>query len=63
MLLNLMERIRVALLRQVVIGEQFTLDLEAGLEVLGYPDDTAPYFVGEMISTWILPPVEREVNL
>ena len=35
MLLNLMERIRVALLRQVVIGEQFTLDLEAGLEVLG----------------------------
>ena len=28
-----------------------------------YPDDTAPYFVGEMISTWILPPVEREVNL
>ena len=63
MLLNLMERIRVALLRQVVIGEQFTLDLEAGLEVLVYPDDTAPYFVGEMISTWILPPVEREVNL
>lgn len=63
MLLNLMDRIRVALLRQVVIGEQFTLDLEAGLEVLVYPDDTAPYFVGEMISTWILPPVEREVNL
>lgn len=53
----------MALLRQVVIGEQFTLDLEAGLEVLVYPDDTAPYFVGEMISTWILPPVEREVNL
>lgn len=63
MLLNLMERLRIAVLRQVVIGGQFTLDLEAGLETLVYPDDTAPYFVGEMISTWKLPPVEREVNL
>lgn len=63
MLLNLMERLRIAMLRQVVIGGQFTLDLEAGLETLVYPDDTAPYFVGEMISTWKLPPVEREVNL
>lgn len=63
MLLNLMERLRVSLLRQVVIGEQFTLDLEAGLESLVYPDDTAPYFVGEMISTWKLPAVEREVDL
>ena len=63
MLLNLMERLRIAMLRQVVIGGQFTLDLEAGLETIVYPDDTAPYFVGEMISTWKLPPVEREVNL
>ena len=63
MLLNLMERLRIAMLRQVVIGGQFTLDLEAGLETIVYPDDTAPYFVGEMISTWMLPPVEREVNL
>lgn len=62
MLLNLMERLRVALLRQVVIGGQFTLDLEAGLEVLVYPDDTAPFFVGEMASTWKLPAVEREVS-
>lgn len=62
MLLNLMERLRVALLKQVVIGNQFTLDLDAGLEVLIYPDDTAPYFVGEMISVWKLPAVEREVS-
>lgn len=62
MLLNLVERLRVALLKQVVIGGQFTLDLEAGLEVLIYPDDTAPYFVGEMISTWKLPAIEREVS-
>ena len=63
MLLNLMERLRVALLKQVVIGQQFQLDLEAGLETLVYPDDTAPYYAGEMISVWKLPAVERGVNL
>ena len=62
MLLNLMERLRIAMLRQVVIGGQFTLDLEAGLETLVYPDDTAPYFVGEMISTWKLPPWKERVT-
>lgn len=62
MLLNLMERMRIALLKQVVIGNQFTLDLDAGLEAMVYPDDTAPYYVGEMISTWKLPAVEREVS-
>lgn len=63
MLLNLMERVRVALLKKVVIGQQFQLDLTAGLETLIYPDDTAPYYAGEMISVWRLPAVEREVNL
>lgn len=62
-LLNLMERVRIALLRQRVIGDQFTLDLEAKLETLCYPDDTAPYFAGEMVSVWKLPAVEREVTL
>lgn len=63
MLLNLMERLRIYLLEQVVIGGQFQLDLEAGLETLVYPDDTAPYYAGEMISTWSLPAIERKVNL
>lgn len=62
-LLNLMERLRIALLKQRVIGDQFTLDLEAKLEALCYPDDTAPYFCGEMVSVWKLPSVEREVIL
>lgn len=61
-LLNLMERVRIALLRQRVIGDQFTLDLDAKLETLCYPDDTAPYYAGEMISVWKIPTVEREVN-
>lgn len=63
MLLLIMERLRIALLERVVIGQQFTLDLEAGLETLVYPDDTAPYFAGEMVSTWKLPAVKRKVDL
>ena len=63
MLLNLMERVRIGLLRKVVIGNQFTLDKEVGLESLVYPDDMAPYFAGEMVSTWKLPTIEREVQL
>lgn len=61
MLVNLMERLRIAILKQVIIGRQFQLDLKAGVETLIYPDDTAPYYAGEMITTWILPAVEREV--
>ena len=62
MLLNLMERLRIALLERVVIGDRFQLDLETGLESLIYPDDTAPYYCGEMSSTWILPAIKREVK-
>lgn len=62
MLLNLQERFRIALLRKVIIGKRYQLDLEAGLEALLYPDDTAPFFAGEMVSTWRLPSIEREVQ-
>ena len=63
MLLNLMERLRIELLRVQVIGDIHQLDLQEGLEVLIYPDDSAPYYIGEMISTWDLgPPVRREVG-
>lgn len=62
MLLNLMERLRIRLLKQVVIGRQYQLDLSTGLETLIYPDDTAPYYAGEMVSTWKLPAVRREVS-
>lgn len=62
-LLNLMERLRIELLRKVIIGSQFQLDLEAGLETVIYPDDTYPFYAGEMSSVWKLPAVEREVRL
>lgn len=61
MLLNLMERLRIYLLQRVVIGGKYQLNLEAGLETLIYPNESAPYYVGEMVSTWDMPSVEREV--
>ena len=61
-LLNLMERLRIALLQQHVIGKKYELNLQEGVETLIYPDDTAPYFMGEMVTVWNLPPVQREVS-
>lgn len=60
-LLELMERVRIAFLVQQVIGKQFKLNLQAGLETMVYPDGSAPYFGGEMISVWRMPPIERKV--
>lgn len=65
-LLNLMERMRIALLEEVVIGRQFKLDLEAGIKRLVYPPNpnqtaVSPFYLGEMITTWHLPIVERKV--
>ncbi len=62
MLLNLMERLRIALLRSTIIGHRYQLDMEAGVERLIYPEDTAPYYAGEMITTWQIPAIEREVR-
>ena len=63
MLLNLMERLRIELLRTGVLDSRFSLDLNEGLEYMVYPDtDTAPFYAGEMSSTWKLIPVQREVD-
>ena len=62
MLLGLMERLRIYLLKRVVIGERYWLDLTPGVEALVYPDDSAPYFLGEMMTTWHIPSIEREVR-
>ncbi len=61
-LLNLMDRLQIALEKQVVIGQQFQLDMDAGIDTMVYPDNLAPYFVGEMSTTWISRAVRREVN-
>ena len=62
MLLGLAERLRIYLLKRVVIGRRFALDLTQGAEILVYPDDTAPYFAAEMVTTWKIPSIEREVR-
>ncbi|MCI8757355.1 MAG: hypothetical protein HFG18_12345 [Oscillospiraceae bacterium] len=62
LLLNLMERMRIALMKQVVIGGQFTLDLREGLDALFYTEKTAPFFGGEMISQWRMKSIGRELN-
>lgn len=61
-LLNLMERLRIALLQKGVVGKQFILNRREGLESLIYPDGTAPYYAGEMISVWKMPTVERIIS-
>lgn len=58
-LLNVITRIRVALLKTGVIGNKFTL--RKPLEYAVYPDETGTYYLGEMITIWGLPPVEQEV--
>ena len=61
MLLNVMERVRIALLRAGVIGGQFRLDADGdGLEHIIYNDDTQPYYGGEIVGTYYLPVIERE---
>ena len=65
-LLTLMERTRIAILEEVVIRGQFKLDLDAGVETLVYPGNpnqtaVSPFYLGEMITTWHLPIVERKV--
>lgn len=61
-LLNVMEKVRTDLLKVVVVGKCFKLDIEKGLEWLIYNEDTAPYYAGELIGTFFMPHIEREVN-
>ncbi len=64
-LLEFMERLRIALEKTRVIGKQFRLDLEAGVDTLVYTDseETAPYYLGEMITRWWMPTVKEEVDI
>lgn len=62
-LLQVMEQFRVSLLERGCIGGQFRLDLDEGISVMIYPfnknDRPDPYYSGEMVTSWILPPVEN----
>lgn len=63
-LLHLMERLRIALLEQGVLAGEFELDLAEKLQTMVYqinPNQAAtePFYLGEMVSTWRLPPIQR----
>lgn len=58
-LLTLMDQLYLSLLERPIVGAQFTLDLEAGMESMVYSEDSAPYFAGEMVTAWRMPPVKR----
>lgn len=57
--LNVVTRIRISLLKIGVIGGQFIL--KKPLEYIVYPDDTSPYYFSEMILTFDMPEIKREV--
>lgn len=58
-LLTLMDQLYLSLLERPIVGAQFVLDLKAGMESMAYPEDSAPYFAGEMVTVWRMPPVRR----
>lgn len=58
--LNILTRIRIALLRDGVIAERFML--KPPLEMIVYPDSTPPYYLGEMMTEWRMPIIESEVQ-
>ena len=60
-LLNLMERMRIAMLKSRILDNRFLLDMETGVEMLIWPEDTAPYYAGEMSHTWEVPTIKKEV--
>lgn len=62
--LNVLTRLRTAFLRQRVIEKKFTLQMP--LEWLIYPADvenTGHYHIGEMMTIWEMPTIEREVMM
>lgn len=55
--LNLLTRIRIVLLENGLIDERFLV--KKPLEYIVYPDDTDPYYLGEMVVTFEMPTIER----
>ncbi|MFI3255431.1 MAG: hypothetical protein R3Y63_14020 [Eubacteriales bacterium] len=57
---NIINRIRIPLLKQGIIAKKYLVNMP--LEYVIYPDPIPPYYLGEMITNWQVPPVEREVR-
>ena len=61
-LMNIMERIRIRLLKDVTFGGSFMLDVNEPLELEPYYEDLGSYHAGELRGTFVLPPIIREVE-
>lgn len=61
-LLNVMEDVRQAILREQVISNLYQIDLEEGMQFAIYDNQPVPFFIGELVSVWKIPTIEREVS-
>jgi hypothetical protein len=60
-LLTLAERFRVAILKERIVDGRYEINLaDSQLELLMYPEESDPFFAGEVITEWSMPGVERE---
>lgn len=59
--LNMLTRLRIALLESRVIANRYSLRMP--LEYLVYPDNPAPFFFGEMMTVWEMPTIKRRIIL
>ena len=62
-LLTMMERLRIHWLKDRVIDGRYELDMKQGIQTLIYPEETNDFFLGESVSYWKLPVVQREIIL
>ena len=53
---------RERLLSHVQLWSAYVLADDEWVESVVYPDDTAPYYAGEMIGTFHIRPIQREVD-
>lgn len=62
-LMEVMERWRIAVLKTRLLDRRYELDLNtAPLEALYYPDNMAPYYIGEFASNWKMPTVPWDMK-
>lgn len=58
--INVIDRLRISLLKDRVIDRKYTLKMP--VEYVVYEDDTGPFTIGEIITTWEIPSIRQEVN-
>lgn len=60
-LLNFIEDVRQAILREQVISNLYQIVMDDGIQTAIYDNQPVPFFIGEMVTVWKIPTIEREV--